>query len=53
VLVIGKLFLFRRLPIFPFACVDSLAWWCINEGQFPDMGFLAKQVLGISSLNKN
>ncbi len=46
-LVIQELFVFRTLFIFSFACVNSLAWWCINEGWFPNMGFLVKQFFGI------
>jgi hypothetical protein len=38
--------LFTRLPIFQATCNDPLAWWCINEGQFPNITFLAKQILG-------
>jgi len=49
VLVIREVSLFRTFFIFPFACVDSLAWWRINEGRFPNIGFLVKQILGISS----
>jgi hypothetical protein len=26
-LVIGALYVFKRLFILPFACVDSLSWW--------------------------
>lgn len=35
-----------RLPILQATCNDPLAWWCINEGQFPNITFLAKQILG-------
>jgi hypothetical protein len=28
-------------------CVDPLAWWWIHENQFPNVGFLAKQILKI------
>jgi hypothetical protein len=31
-LVIGKLSVFKRLHVLPFACVDPLAWWRIHEG---------------------
>ncbi len=47
VFVVGKLYLFKRLFIIPTACVDPLALWCIHEIQFPNVGFLAKQILGI------
>jgi hypothetical protein len=40
-LVIGDVSLFNRLPNFPSACVDPLAWWCIHEGQFSNMISLA------------
>jgi hypothetical protein len=39
--------MFKRLPILPSSCVDPLTWWRIHESQFPNMGFLAKQILGI------
>jgi hypothetical protein len=32
------------LPILQATCNDPLAWWCINEGQFPNITFLAKQI---------
>jgi hypothetical protein len=48
-LVTIKLSLFKRLFVLPFIYGDPLAWWCIHEGQFPNMGFLAKQILGIPS----
>jgi hypothetical protein len=41
-LIIGELSLFKRLPILPFACVDPLAWWHIDESQFPNVGLFAK-----------
>jgi hypothetical protein len=47
VFVVGELYLFKRLFIVPIACVDPLACWCIHETQFPNVGFLAKQILGI------
>jgi hypothetical protein len=40
-LVTRELYLFRRLSI------PSLAWWRMHEGQFPNVGFLAKQIIGI------
>ncbi len=36
--------MFTRLPILQATCNDPLAWWCINEGQFPNITFLAKQI---------
>ncbi len=47
VFVVGELYLFKRLFIVPTSCVDPLVWWCIHETQFPNVGFLAKQILGI------
>ncbi len=47
VFIVGELYLFKRLFIVPTACVDPLAWWCIHETQFPNVGLLAKQILGI------
>jgi hypothetical protein len=38
-LITKKLFLFKKLSIPSFACVDPLAWWCI---QFLNVGFLVK-----------
>jgi hypothetical protein len=42
VLIIGKLFLFKRLFIFPYAGANFLFWWWSHENQFPNVGFLAK-----------
>jgi len=47
VFVVGKLYLFKRLFIPTFACVDLLSCWQHHENQFLDVGFLAKQILGI------
>jgi hypothetical protein len=47
-LVVGELSLFRRLSIVLVICDDPLAWWCIHETQFPNVGFLAKQLFEIS-----
>jgi len=41
-LIVGELFLFKRLFIVPTACADSLAWWHLHETSFPNVGFLAK-----------
>jgi hypothetical protein len=46
-LVVGELSLFKNLFITPVTCVDPLAWWRINETQFPNVNFLTKQILGI------
>jgi hypothetical protein len=27
--------------------IDPLMWWATNESRFPNMGFLAQQILGI------
>jgi hypothetical protein len=47
VFVAGKLYLFRRLFILTFACVDPLSFWQHHENQFPNVGFLTKQILEI------
>jgi hypothetical protein len=39
--------LFKRLYITLVTCVDPLIWWQIYETQFPNVSFLAKQILGI------
>jgi hypothetical protein len=44
-LIRRKLFLFKRFFIPPLTCANPLAWWCIHEGQFPNVGFHAKQLL--------
>jgi hypothetical protein len=31
-------------------CEDPLTWWKTHEGQFSNVGFLAKQVFGILGL---
>jgi hypothetical protein len=41
-LVIGESSLFRRLVIPPSMCANLLVWWKTHEGQFPNVGFLAK-----------
>jgi hypothetical protein len=45
-LVTTKLSLFQRLSIPPSGCVDPLAWWQTHEGQFANVVFLGKQILG-------
>jgi len=47
VLVVRELCLFRRLFVISTACVNPLVWWRIQEFQFPNVDFLAKQILGI------
>jgi hypothetical protein len=42
VLVVGKLYLFKRFFIPTFVCVDFLSCWQCHENQFADVGFLAK-----------
>jgi hypothetical protein len=42
--------LFKRLYPTLVTRVDPLAWWQIYETQFPNIGVLAKQILGISRL---
>jgi hypothetical protein len=41
-LVIGESSLFQRLAIPPSMCANLLVWWKTHEGQFPNVGFLAK-----------
>jgi hypothetical protein len=41
-LITQELSLFGRFSIPSFACVDPLAWRWMHEGQFPNVGFLAK-----------
>ncbi len=47
VVVVGELSLFMRLLVSPITCFDRLAWWRIHETPFPNVSFLAKQILGI------
>jgi len=39
-LVVGKLFLFKRLSIFPSTRVNLFSWWQSNENQFSNIGFV-------------
>jgi hypothetical protein len=48
-LITRELSLFKRLFIHSSACAHPLAWWWMHEGQFPNVGFFAKQIFGISS----
>nr|XP_024359895.1 uncharacterized protein LOC112274515 isoform X1 [Physcomitrium patens] len=43
----AELSLFRRLRIDSKECENPLAWWKDREVQFPNVGFLARQILGI------
>jgi len=47
-LVIRELSLFQRLVIPPVMCANPFTWWKTHEGQFPNVDFLTKQVLGIT-----
>jgi hypothetical protein len=40
--------MFKRLFISSFACANPLTWWQMHEGQFLNVGFFAKHILGIS-----
>jgi len=42
VLVVEKLFLFRRLSIHASSQADLLFWWRCHENQFSNVGFLPK-----------
>jgi hypothetical protein len=39
-LVIGEMFLFQRLAIFPSMCTNPLAWWKTHEGRFLNVALL-------------
>nr|XP_024402695.1 uncharacterized protein LOC112295398 isoform X2 [Physcomitrium patens] len=43
----AELSFFRRLHIDPKECENPLAWWKVREVQFPNVGFLARHILGI------
>jgi hypothetical protein len=45
--LVGELYLFRRLFLTTFACVNPLVLRCNHERHFPNIGFFAKYVLGI------
>jgi len=45
-IIIWELSLFKRLSII-ITCDDPLALWWIHKSQFPNVGFLVKQILGI------
>jgi len=49
-LVTGELSLFKRLFIPSSTCANPLAWRWMHEGQFSNLGFFAKRILGISGL---
>ncbi len=46
-LVIGELYVFKRLFILPFAYPNSLSCWWSHKNRFPNVGFLVKKILGI------
>jgi hypothetical protein len=46
-LVTMELSLFQRLVVPPPICSNPVTWWKTHEGQFPNVDFLTKQVLGI------
>jgi len=46
-LVTGQLSLFWSLSILLFKCVDHITQWWTHENHFPNVDFLAKQILGI------
>ncbi len=52
-LVVGELSLFRRLFVVLATIDDPLAWWCIHETQFRNVGFLAKKLFEISGSHWN
>jgi hypothetical protein len=43
----SKLFLFCQIVVSKEDLKSPLAWWKTHESQFPDVGFLARQILGI------
>ncbi len=47
-LVITKFYLFYKVFIAQSLRVDPLVWWWAHEGRFPNVAFLAKQILRIS-----
>jgi len=53
-LITRELSLFRKLSIPSSTCADSLAWWRMHEGQFPNLGFLAKHFFwNLGFIDKN
>jgi hypothetical protein len=46
-LLVGELHLLKRLFITLVVCANLLVWWQIHESQFPNVGFLAKQIFKI------
>ncbi len=42
-----ELFLFRKFNVENIDGLDLLIWWSVNESRFPNIGFLAQQILGI------
>jgi hypothetical protein len=51
--IIRIIFLFRKLLGLLATCDDPLAQWHINEKKFPNVAFLAKQIIGILVTNWN
>ncbi len=47
-LLLLEILFIRRLSIPTFACANLLSWWQCHENQFLNVGFLTKQILGIS-----
>jgi hypothetical protein len=43
----AKLFLFHIFHMENVDSLDPLMWWTTNESRFPNVGFLARQILGI------
>ncbi len=46
-LVTAELSLLKKFYVSSSACANPLTWWHMHEGQFPNVGFLAKHILGI------
>ncbi len=46
-LVIGELPLFKKISIPFFTSKNPFVWRCNHEGQFPNVAFIAKQILSI------
>jgi len=42
-----ELFLFKRLSILLVACENPFVWWHNHEGQFSNVPFMTKYILGI------
>jgi hypothetical protein len=46
-LVKYELFLLRRIVVSQKDLKSPLAWWKMHESQFPNVGFLVRQIFGI------